>query len=148
MKATDWAWLAGIVDGEGTVGAYFQGRKRGRRAITPILQVVSTDEIIVNKVAQIVRTLGIQVEPTQVGVTKRNRPVWIWACRRAKALQQVLPALLPFLVLKAPQAERLLEIVSGGPYWKGTPGWALEKAEEIRALNQRANAEPDLVGAR
>lgn len=140
----EWIWFAAVIDCEGTIGVYKQGSKsRPMASVTPNLSVVNTNLAIIQKVAQIARTLGIQRDYKQYGTTKRNKPIYTWACRSRKELLQILPRISPHLVAKRPQAEALLHILENGPYWPKTPEWVIGLADKIREWNQKGNAEPD-----
>ena len=52
-------WLAGIIEGEGTVGMYKAVRKEGNPKISPILSITNTDPWIINQCDKIIRKLGV-----------------------------------------------------------------------------------------
>ena len=106
------AWLAGIVDGEGTIGIHRTNSKRYKHPyLRPHFQIVNTDLRILEKARAIVT--AITGRPHNLVVT--NKPGNGWKCGyRIAANTQIanvllLPMLMPYLIGKREQAELVLE---------------------------------------
>ncbi len=107
MKKTDLAYYAGIFDGEGTIGVYYQARKNSHLRVTYQLrvQLVSTDEWIIQSL-RFAFGGNVIIEP------RKENPKWATAYRWFLTRQQSLNfinAVIPYLRLKRPQAELALK---------------------------------------
>lgn len=94
------AYMAGFVDGEGHLSLHEQrsGAQRTRRLV-PFVAISQKDPVCLQWVAE---KFG--------GSLKFNaRGYWHWTLRNQAALD-LLEALLPYLILKRPQAELLLTV--------------------------------------
>jgi len=106
-------WLAGIVDGEGTVGIHRSNGKRYKHPyLRPALQIVNTDLKIMEMARSILTS--ITGNSHNLVVTNRKRPENNKIGYRIKIGTQhelllVMPMLLPYLVGKAEQAELVIE---------------------------------------
>lgn len=58
VTETDRAWLAGIIDGEGSLSLFTNKEKDGSTKIKPVLNFVNTDIAIVNKALSILEEAG------------------------------------------------------------------------------------------
>ena len=58
VTETDRAWLAGIIDGEGSLSLFTNREKDGSTKIKPVLNFVNTDMTIVNKALSILEEAG------------------------------------------------------------------------------------------
>ena len=96
---TDLAYFAGIIDGEGSFAIHNNGTHR----FALQLQIGNTSPLLMEWVRS--RFGG------SVNLEKRNnprhKPVFRWLAQ-ADALDQILPALLPYLVVKKAQADLFL----------------------------------------
>jgi len=98
MKKTDAAWLAGILDGEGSIS--LARGSRNRVSVYPQVQVSSTTPIILRR---LVKITGVG----RVKLSKQNgwgiRPLFSWVVV-ARQAAVILSAAVPYLVLKKKQA--------------------------------------------
>lgn len=113
LKDTDWAWIAGFVDGEGCL-TFNTGTRES--PVTPGLTwtYYRPRFIIVNTDEAVMRFLGTVFESN---VTCRPahdnlRAQYAIEVSARKKLQWILPKLLPYLRIKKAQAEILLQVVS------------------------------------
>lgn len=58
VTETDRAWLAGIIDGEGSINLFSHQEKSGSTKIKPVINFVNTDMAIVNKAISILTKAG------------------------------------------------------------------------------------------
>lgn len=97
------AWLAGIVDGEGTITLVRHNRNKFR---SPVISVASTTYELLLEVQRIAG--GGSISSKKVYAT-HHKPSWTWALQRRKALA-LIEALIPYLrePLKLTRAQFLL----------------------------------------
>ena len=102
VTETDCAWTAEIVDGEGCLGIYKNGR--GTFRMRPILQVGNTDMRMIERLHDLWG--GVFFEST-----RRDRPrskrIWSWHLY-GMGLLRALEMIRPYLVCKAEKAETIL----------------------------------------
>ena len=109
---TELAWLAGIVDGEGTIGLHRTNAKRYKHPyLRPHFQIANTDLRILEKVRGIMT--AITGRPHNLVVTNDKRPEghkigYRVAANTQSAMVLLLPLLMPHLVGKREQAELVL----------------------------------------
>ena len=103
------SWLAGIWDGEGTIGVRNNTKIK---QFSPRMHVVNTNPLIMQKVFEIVEKLGItpyfrEKDAGEFGV----KQCWVIGVDTLTKSKVLLDAMLPYLVGKKPQAEMLLKFV-------------------------------------
>lgn len=110
---TECAYLAGIIDGEGSVGIYGARRKDGTFNFRPRVQIALVHAGGIERISQILRRLGINAH---IYVRRAKHPHhtdgWYITVHRFTDLARLLPAVVPYLVIKAPQARMLLDFVN------------------------------------
>lgn len=108
MAATpqQYAYLAGLIDGDGCVALRWQKDKKARSGLTvkPQLQVTSKDQWFLE---ELILTFGGRLN-------KQGRSAFtggqIWSINfSANEMREMLPYLIPYLVLKKKEARLLLE---------------------------------------
>jgi len=126
MKGATLAYLAGIVDGEGHVGIHLEHR-RGYKFAVARIAVGMTNEATVRALAQ---TFGGTVKERLPGLRGR-KPLFLWQVTN-KLATRVAKTLLPYLVVKAPQAACIvaLDRMKQEPRIKVQNWWA--RPEEYR----------------
>ena len=113
-NAVDAAWLAGIIDGEGSINAYFREPRRGGQIVGIQLQIVNTDMEIINRVLAIC-TEAKFTTVIRGGVRKPIHHVWM---SRRSQLISVLSAVQPYLTgKKRRRAELALEYMESRSRW-------------------------------
>ena len=107
MKETDKAWLAGIIDGEGSIFIMKQHRKDRERDTNYILRVVvsSTDPYMATECHNLV---GGPVISEIRDDRKNNSNTLRWALNGKKA-SSFLVSILPYLKVKMKQANLAIE---------------------------------------
>jgi len=88
------AWLAGIVDGEGSVTAQAYVMKNGSLRITPFVSIGNTDEAIVLESKRIMDSLGVKNRWTKIESEKK----WIGRVDGEKAVSVIIDALYDYLI--------------------------------------------------
>lgn len=111
-KFTDYAYIAGIIDGEGalmiTRSAAAPSRGRKSPSFCPRIKVSMTDEAPVKYIFEKTNIGKVSYEPT-----RRSRPrkkgLWIWQVCSRENVVDFLDLIEPYLVLKIPQSKLLRE---------------------------------------
>lgn len=113
LKDTEAAYLAGIIDGEGTVGLYQGFRKSGRPYKIVLVSVSNTDETLM---AWLVSIGGGFVARDK---SKSRKPHWkpsfTWAVQAHVDVLGLLKQTLPYLVIKKSRAEMIIDYLEGKP---------------------------------
>ncbi len=136
IVSTDVAWLAGFIDGEGTIMLYLNEKGGGpnptrgatfksSRFILHSFTIGNTNVDNMRRTKAIVSAIvGREVRYTVPDYRRTGgyRPVYKLALSRATELETLIRALLPYLVGKRPQAELMLEYLALGPAGGQTPG--------------------------
>jgi len=110
MTPTEAAWMAGLIDGEGTITVLKFQRKSGNcphALYAPLLTVTNTDKRLIDRCIKLCGGYCVTV------FCGRRNPNWKdayhWRLKSAK-LSGVLREVLPFLVSKATQAALAIEV--------------------------------------
>jgi len=136
MSPCEAAWVAGIVDGEGTVTIRTKPYPGGKRYQVCSLSVVNTD---VEMIARLVELTGIGRVGMNVRATHKRKEIWRWGTDQRQAAA-VARQLLPWLTTKRSRAELLLEMQAirrCGKYLPGAEGRLGEIVREFGELNRR-----------
>lgn len=134
------AFLAGLVEGEGTITIQRSNvRRNGKHNLLPLLQVANSNETLVDFTVQLMRTLDVSpyVYWRKQKAAARSATVHVGGYKRCGRL---LTLLAPYLVSKRPQAELVLAMcIRRQNLPKCSPYTAedLEAVERIRVLNKK-----------
>lgn len=110
---TDLAWLAGFVDGEGSIHAWIE---KDRPRIKKGLDMGNTVERNVSKARSLIFALtGRDNRPMIKNVKLGYRPCYTLHIRRAEDIDIILRAILPWLVGKREHAEIMLRLLAIAP---------------------------------
>lgn len=104
------AWLAGVIDGEGSI---FLSKVIGanyRRGFfyRPQLAVSNSNRSLLVRVAEIIGEGTVQLAKKELGYWKTR---WMYAAVSG-VLREILPQILPYLIIKRAQAETMLQFFS------------------------------------
>ena len=108
LTKRDACWLAGVVDGEGTIGIYRQKRPGNKMEVRYFanLEVVGTHRGFIEKIAEMI---GVSVcVKDQMKRNPKHKPSFGARAQR-RFVPRVAKAILPYLVIKKEQAELVLE---------------------------------------
>lgn len=103
MKTTDAAYLAGLIDGEGSI----HRARHGNGAVTVNLRIVNCDQGVLKWAAKMLDG-KLYVHPASKAHWKSGWQVWVGQ----NALERVLQEILPFMKIKRRQAELALELAA------------------------------------
>jgi hypothetical protein len=147
MDETMYAYLAGIIDGEGSISARFGSNAKGRNPTLHLdLMVINTNTRLI---AWLLENFGGRAKPRQFHDGRKVVYEWVLAMRGAANL---LPHVLPYMLLKREQAEIALKMASlalpyGAARKRGiSPELQAERAAllaELRRLNRKGS--PDVA---
>lgn len=115
------AWLAGIMDGEGTFSIIYQGKKYGDAYIARIT-LSNTDIAMINEILKILDSYEInghlwKEEPRK----KQHKAAYHITINKLNKLKKLVELILPYLVNKKPNAEILNRFVSSRLKYKKEP---------------------------
>ena len=125
-QRSDWAWLAGLLDGEGSFGVAKRQPTRvdNASAYAPCLSLEMTDTEALVKAADMM--------DTAVSISERHQGKTLFATKcYGQKLRAVLLNLLPWLRTKRQQADLLLAFFVDCPNQSGT-----RLTEEKKALRE------------
>lgn len=116
-RNADLAWLAGIIDGEGTISAQVVTLRDKRIRITPFVSITNTDGGILMECIRILDSLGIKnrtfAKPLVGPGFKGNLNCANIRIDGHKPVRILLPAILPYLhSVKREFAEKVLQFVA------------------------------------
>lgn len=118
ISSVNWAYLAAIVDGEGTPNEFqFNNRESSLNVrVFPRLTVVNTNFALMKWLKS---TFGgyVQVHKRKTPVERPNtssknwKKCYEWRISRREDLKQILEGILPFSIIKRKQIEKALRII-------------------------------------
>jgi len=105
MNPTRVAWVAGILDGEGSVGIYLHpsGKTNAARLV---IEITNTH---LDALRLIRRLFGGYIHPLSRPI--QNRPIWVWTAA-ASTRKAFLEAVLPYCVIKRDQVTLALQLLA------------------------------------
>ena len=141
MTSEEWAYFAGILDGEGSIMLIHHFPRVGNNKYEfwqPTVRVSNTDE-------RLIYWLQERFEGSHIFL-RNNRPqqrdAWAWQARTAE-ISHILEGAMPYLILKWEQAEIVLEYCATHKYVgrRGHPPEMVARrrkmAERLKELNRR-----------
>lgn len=148
--ATQAAYMAGIMDGEGTfyIGNYSGNRKNGDKHFQTIIIVSSTDKCLIDWLYETFGGSKSQYTPNQMAKNCRKQ-VYKWYAQSNRMLH-ICEVILPYMVIKKRQCEIMIEIrktfndlhnIKGRQHIQNLPPGILELRQslmdELRSLHTR-----------
>lgn len=107
LTEADKAYLAGFVDGEGSIGYYFHA---GKNRYEATLSITNTDPRIMDWI-KVRIDYGNFVNYTKQDASGRRKHVaHVWRINNKPRVKDFLEAITPYLVIKREQAELLLNL--------------------------------------
>jgi LAGLIDADG endonuclease. len=109
----EWArgWLAGLLDGEGTITAKHHRRKQGVVNIQPIIVLNNTSLELLRRIKEILRCGTIQIHsPSYTRKHPNRNVVWRLEIKGSFAVYTILKQVYPYLIVKRRHAEIVMKI--------------------------------------
>lgn len=137
---TQAAYMAGIMDGEGTfyIGNYSGNRKNGDKHFQTLIAVASTDKSLIDWLFEIFGGGIRKYTPKQMSKNARKE-VYRW-CATSNRMLHICQIILPYLVIKKRQSEIMIEIrstfneeqnIKGRQHTQNLPKGTLEKRQQL-----------------
>lgn len=149
---TQAAYMAGIMDGEGTffIGNYSGNRKNGDKHFQTVIAVATTDKSLMDWLVNVFGGSFRAYTPKQMAKNSR-RQVYRWQATSNRLLH-ICQIILPYLVIKKRQAEIMIEIrntfneeqnIKGRQHTQNLPKGTLEirqqLMDELKLLHTRTH---------
>lgn len=147
------SWLAGILDGEGSIGISRLISHRKNATLTPRISIGNTNMEIINHVISILKKIPITmfIEKRQKVNNKNWKEAVVIQISHISGVKDLLNKVTPFLIGKKSQAVLLLSFVNSrmklyeelnrtpGKGGRGTPYTEEEKqfCDQIKILNKK-----------
>lgn len=157
------AWLAGIIDGEGSISA--QARKprtvvsikgksyQSRGQLDTFISIANTNADLIAEARKIIEDMGVGVNVSYHASlrlrTLKQKPCWYISVHGFKRVGEVLSQVRPYLVSKKAQADLLLEMIRHRMKTQDTrkafgprssfrdDAWLMEQLGQLQYLNKR-----------
>ncbi len=136
MKDTDLAYLAGLIDGEGTISCSITRTQRGHLALHKQLSIFNTNVLLISWITA--RFYGKVFSRKRSDVWKEEHQVKWSADDAVLILQQVLP----YLVIKREQAEIFIALHKTKSYVEVTAevqDYRQKLVQRLQELNKRGS---------
>lgn len=104
-RELDVAYLSGIIDGE---GSFFLASRASNNLYMPVLKIQMNDKRVIDWIH---KNFGGVVDRYSRPDLKNTESGYAWRARSISHLRQLIPELIPFLIVKKLQAATLLEFV-------------------------------------
>ena len=130
LSPTDAAYIAGFVDGEGSIMLL-----QRKNSIRVRMTVSNTDRNVLDWLCQTVGVSNIQAHRKE---TAKHRMAWQWDLN-GDGVASLLVQIRPYLKVKAVQADLAIEAMERlrDPVFKADHTWQDEWKEQMRKLNKR-----------
>lgn len=131
----DAAWLAGFLDGEGSIMLHGRANSYAMR-----LTATNTHRTTLDNIAEIAGVGAIVWRPIP-RYPGRSRPIGWWLAN-GEAAESVLRQVQPYMRTKRAQADLAISFQERlrNPALKSDRSWQLEYVERMRAMNRRGPA--------
>jgi hypothetical protein len=148
MTATEAAYVAGFVDGEGTISV-IKAKRRGNRAgyrLQPYFVIPNTNTEVLDAIIAMCGNGRLLQQTNPLLPTHKT----LYSIRFSpNQIRHLLPQLMPYLIVKSKQAAYLMEFLGINTVGKRVFGEKQDRLDEIctavRGLNQRGVVVPEAV---
>jgi intein/homing endonuclease len=135
VTAFELGWLSGIIDGEGC----FSMSPGSKGSYNVGIKLVNTNKIIIEKICEILRKLGLAFHIYDSTRSSNQRPAKRVEINGVMRVEKALKILLPYIVAKHEEATVLFEYVTkrlATPYGKMNPNEDLAVYHWLRQLKR------------
>lgn len=144
MDDVDIGWLAGIIDGEGSISMTITNK----RVYTPWVTIYNTDEKIILKVQSLLESIGVSKPVHKFGrKNPHHKPSYHIQISKHAEIKLLLDLVVPHLSGKRERAEIMLEFVNAriaanhrgreGPTVSTYDGTEVYYFDKLKELNRR-----------
>jgi hypothetical protein len=105
MSISDAAWLAGFLDGEGSISDFMGGRDCKYRTWR-----LSAPNTVLKSLQKCKRIAGVGNICVKQEKTDRKKKQWQWQLGAQRDIKKILEQVLPYLVIKRNKAKRFLRL--------------------------------------
>ena len=147
MQLSELGWLAGILDGEGTITAYWNKTATGGSSLHHMVSVGMTDLKTIKVIQKLIWEItGLKYKIGQQRAKSNPNAKMCYKLQvvRRAAVRKITELLKDICVTKKRQAELVWEITTRLPLWHRRPGhridrpvWLDEIITELKELNRR-----------
>jgi len=119
------AWLAGVIDGEGTIGLYQKTRRDNNHSVrlgrTVVVQMSNTHRGFVERMRDIIGCGGTIRRRLFHTSHKGRKPMFKYSLEGSARCAEVLRQIEPYLIIKRERAQAILREIAVRPFgrWKG-----------------------------
>lgn len=135
LSETEKAWLAGVIDGEGSIGIYRS--VDGRRVQ---IQVANTHRGFIDRVRAVVGCGSICPREPR-GLHKGRKTVYHYTCKGSERGLKILAQVLPYLIVKREKAEAIIQELRTHPFGRWAAA-APEARKRMSDLTRRSWQDP------
>lgn len=122
QREVDLAYVAGLIDGEGTFCISKSSYKRVSKnpAYTPYIRVGMTSKMAIELIRDItgMGTITYDNRDQRSGFGYKQKGFWLWSVSTVKKIPEFLDLILPYIRLKKPQALLMKEYCENFGYTK------------------------------
>jgi len=121
LTETQKAYIAGFIDGEGTISISKTGyvSTSGENNYTTLLRVGNTNKEVLETIRNWTGLGYVKIFSTKWSTErKNNKPLWKWQMA-ANQMRELLPVILPYLLIKKRVAKLALELLGDKPRVRG-----------------------------
>lgn len=138
MSVTDaeLGWLAGIIDGEGSINASRAGGRSRKLMSNVQINIAGSDWRTIERVKTLVNRITGMHAAAYNTKAKLNHDCWVVRISRKAMLRALLPSILKHLVLKRPQGAFAYAMASKCWDNNGVPEWVDSFGRKIQWFNQ------------
>lgn len=132
-RKLDLAWLAGFIDGEGSIGIYREFDKRkgeNYHVYRGALSIVNTNRDSLERCQEIIGAGRIVPHRSHKAQRPTHKLAYHWALRKQELLWDILLELTPYLVIKKMQALLVADYCDSRMATPPTRGWYRPYTEE------------------
>lgn len=151
MNETEKAWLAGFIDGEGSIGLtkeYDQRKGVGYFHYRPALQISNTVKSALDDAQEMIG--GGYISLLYRDKRGNRKPLYMYALRKQEILKQTLQSIIPYLRIKRKHAELLVAYIHRRQdIRKNAKGWYAPYVTEdeityaiLKEMNRRGVTSP------
>lgn len=137
IKNIELAWLAGIIDGEGCIGLYYN--RKNNAAYRPIITIVNTNNKLIIRICSLLNKLNIKY---YFGTRKQNiqknwKKSYCITIQYKKGVNKLLESIIPYIHAKKKQIYIVNKFCKTKYHKYGYSKIEKKNFEKMKELNKR-----------